>query len=505
MKKIFVLSLLILAFAATAYSQPKLDFRASGFISVTTQMWQWNTTTNVQNSQGFVNVIPARLQPGGGEFNRTAAYVEQRGRLKFDAIMGKELSGTIFFEMDSRTWGDDPSSGAGQGSGRNQIGMWQGDRSGLEIKNLYFDIAVPYIPVPITVRPGLQPFGIRSPMFWYTDGEGITAAAKIDPLTIIGMWGKAIEGKIASSDDADFYGLHANMKVDTFTIGGYGVYFNARQYPLAVSLNGTTYGSSVNSMDAKMWWLGLYADGRLGPVMINVDAIYNDGDVKDRLHGFQKVEYRVYAGYLKVDYPWEAFNFGVVGVYGSGADSRKTGQFGIPGAPVSDPAYAAAGAVTRKVNSYAIPMGSETGMQESEVLFASYLSGGFNGWAYTQDGTRFNRGSVGGLWFAKLYGKYKVTPEFKVTLQGLYIGDTTKNGDTFGSSRDLAGGLKDNSTIGWEIDLINEWQVYKNLTFNFGGGILFPGDGLKFWDPLFLKNEKPDNPWTFITKLTYTF
>src|SRR4030042_5802090 len=130
MKKLFVLSLLILAFAATAYSQPKLDFKASGFFSLTTQMWQWNTTTNIFNTQGFVNGIPARLQPGGGEFDRTASYVEQRARLKFDAIMGKQLSGTIFFEMDSRTWGDDP------GQTRNQIGAWGGDRAGLEVKHL---------------------------------------------------------------------------------------------------------------------------------------------------------------------------------------------------------------------------------------------------------------------------------------------------------------------------------------------------------------------------------
>ncbi|HSB03723.1 MAG TPA: hypothetical protein VLK23_00920 [Thermodesulfobacteriota bacterium] len=504
MKKIFVLSLLILAFAATAYSQPKLDFRASGFISVTTQMWQFNTTTNIQNSVGFVQVIPTRLQPGGAEFNRTASYVEQRFRLKFDAIMGKELSGTIFLEGDSRTWGDDPSGGAGLGSGRNQIGFLTADRSGVEVKNVYIDAAVPYIPVPITVRAGIQPFGVRSPMFWYWDAAGVTAAAKIDPVTIIGMWAKALEGRLATSDDVDAYGLHVNAKVDSFTIGGYGVYFNAQQYPLNSSLNGTAYGTTPPS-DAKMWWIGAYADGKIGPAMINFDAIYDKGDVKSR-SGLPKVKYNGYAGYLKVNFPWEAFNFGVVGVYGSGADLRKTSNLGLPGQGVADPAFADAGAISSKVGSFAVPPSSETGMQESEVLFASYLSGGFNGWAYSNSGTSMTRGSVGGLWFAKLYGNYKVTPEFKVTLQGLYIGDTSKNGDTFGNSRDSLGlGLKNNSTIGWEIDLINEWQVYKNLTFNFGGGILFPGDALKFWDPVFLKNEKPDNPWTFITKLIYTF
>ena len=49
-----------------------------------------------------------------------------------------------------------------------------------------------------------------------------------------------------------------------------------------------------------------------------------------------------------------------------------------------------------------------------------------------------SKGPFGGTWFAKLYGSYKVTPWYKVTLQGLYIGDTTKHGNTFGTARDGA-------------------------------------------------------------------
>ena len=68
-----------------------------------------------------------------------------------------------------------------------------------------------------------------------------------------------------------------------------------------------------------------------------------------------------------------------------------------------------------------------------------------------------------------------------------------------------SGGRKNNSSIGWELDLINEWQIYKNLTFKFGGGVLFPGDALKYWDAVKGKNVKPPTPWYFGTNLIYSF
>ncbi len=318
-----------------------------------------------------------RMAPTGTE---TVSYVEERGRLKFDALMGKELSGTMYFEMDARTFGDDNSGGAGQRSGRNVIGFWSADRSGVEIKNLYVDIAVPYIPIPITVRGGIQPFGVRSNMFMYTDGAGFTAAAKIDPVTIIGMWAKPWEGEVSANDDMDMYGLHINAKVDKFTIGGYGVWFSMHQYPGAATQSSTGPGLGLNSIRGNMYWLGAYADGRLGPVDINFDFIWDTGKLEQKNQEVPNVKYNGFASRLKIDFPWEQFNFGVVGAYGSGADTRKTNNTGLPGAAVGDPLYAADGEVSSKVKSYVVPPGSETGsFAESEILFASYIGGGFTG------------------------------------------------------------------------------------------------------------------------------
>ena len=53
MKKLFLFTVLVLAFAATAYSQDaKLDFRASGFIDARSELWRWNNSTQLIKSSG---------------------------------------------------------------------------------------------------------------------------------------------------------------------------------------------------------------------------------------------------------------------------------------------------------------------------------------------------------------------------------------------------------------------------------------------------------------------
>ncbi|MGB7573682.1 MAG: hypothetical protein WBN53_07455, partial [Thermodesulfobacteriota bacterium] len=147
-----------------------------------------------------------------------------------------------------------------------------------------------------------------------------------------------------------------------------------------------------------------------------------------------------------------------------------------------------------------------------------------------------SRGGFGGTWFAKLYGSVKLLPWWKATVQGLYIGDTTKNGDTFGNSVKYIqtpitsnGGtapmmLRDNSNIGWEFDLLNEIQIYNNLRFFVGAGYLFAGDALDvamqhngtipgapgsgitgMANGTIVGNRRADNPWAIRTRLIYTF
>jgi hypothetical protein len=68
--------------------------------------------------------------------------------------------------------------------------------------------------------------------------------------------------------------------------------------------------------------------------------------------------------------------------------------------------------------------------------------------------------------------------------------------------------MRDDKSIGWEIDLYNEVALYKNLKFAIGGGILFAGKAMDYWDSTVVtadKNVSPKNPWIIATSITYSF
>jgi len=243
---LFLVGLLILAFGATAFAQaPKLEFKASGFIDTQT-FWGVNVPQYLNNPQAnaafWMSPFVSGLGPGaagiplfygtvnpnfateggagkfGVGFNRPDTHWESRAHLKFDAIMGPNLSGTIFFEMDTFRYGAPWTTGTGLGREANNFGGWTTDRTAVEIKNIYIDVGLPYfgIPIPITVRIGAQPIGVRPAMLVYSDGTGVTAGIKIDPVLVTPIYAKMLEGNDFADDDCDVWGLHVNAKLGTF-------------------------------------------------------------------------------------------------------------------------------------------------------------------------------------------------------------------------------------------------------------------------------------------------
>ena len=510
MKKFILLSfmgLLIMAFSTSVYA---MDFKASGFIDA---QWFYNVNATAANPAGGIyRALPSNFYWSGGvkgpQLDRKVNYYESRARLKFDAIQDKNLSGTIFFEMDSSRWGDASPTGAQ----RNAMGYWSADRAAVEVKNVYIDFGLPYIgiPVPMSFRVGLQPFSIRNNLLLYTDGMGITWNTKLDPVTISLFYAKPFEGKDSvSQDDVDVLSGHITAKIGTITAGGYALYYNMNAYPFPATV--APYGSTL-PFDAQMWWFGLYADGKLGPVNINVDGIYDRGKVEARDSFFgpfslvPDVKYRGWVARGKVDYPWQKFNFGVTGYYASGADTEDTSPTGLPGSSTS------IGTSSTKVKSYVVPPGSESGaiLGESVVFYSFWGNRGDSGIANTLNYTQMSRGPVGGTWMAKAYASVMAAPWYKVTLQGMYIGDTTKNGNTFGTAVGFGAlSLEDKKDIGWEIDLINEINIYKNLKLVIAGGYMFAGKAMDQWTGTGIFpipfNEEIKNPWAITWNLTYNF
>jgi hypothetical protein len=513
---------------------PVLEFKASGAIDViseykknTQQMapGPWSGQANLfgmspQYVNGYGN-IPAGPMAGlqkGAAFNKVESYMETRARLRFDAAMGKQVSGTFYFEVDASRWGEK----WGTGAQRNQAGDWNADAAAVEVKNAYLTFAVPpIIPVPITINGGILPLVTR-PVTNYTDGSGMNITFKPDPAEIKLIWMKALEGQDWSSDDCDVYGVQAKVNIGTLTVAGWMSYYNMNQYPFNISssINGLVVNPIANQTADMSWW-GLYVDGKLGPVYINTDFVYDTGKVVP--HGawtadpakYQKVDYDGWIVRGGVDYPWERFNFGFVGMYASGSDLKKTSANGYSGDEV---AYYGAGSGIRstKVSGYIVPPNSEMVYDDEDLVVYGTGANGINR-AGTGDqnggasGSSVGRGGYGGTWFAKLYANFKATPWYRITLVGMYIGDTTKNGNTLGNAVDAYGYPRDDKTIGWELNLINDIQIYKNLQFRVGGGILFAGKAFDQWDQrspevaALHTNVSPSNPWAVITKLFYVF
>jgi hypothetical protein len=519
MKKFTVISLavlLILAFGATAYAQVKLDFRASGSIDAQTH-YSVNVPPLSPNGNPIYGVggSNAGYTTKTQALDRTVSYWDSRMSLRFEAVMGKELSGVLQFEIDAGRWGGNPGRTVAVPSDANNYGYWSTDRTAVEVKYVYIDAGLPYfgIPVPMNVRVGAQPFAIRPWFFAATDGMGVTGGIQIDPVNISPFYFKPGEGVDWTADDTDLYGLQVNAKLGTFTVGGYGLYANMNSYPMwvASTLAGgfpfyPGFAAQVSGpAQADFWWIGLYADGKAGPVNIQWDGAFDRGKVVQS--GFGSVQYQGWATRLKVEYPWERFNFGVTGMYATGSDANETSTTGLPGTTTGN------GRQTRRVNGWMVPIGSEQGAAngESVVIYGmeAGASGG-QGWAVNHNYNQSTKGAFGGTWFAKLAGSYKITPWYKITLQGLYIGDTTQHGNTFGNARTALNTYKNSDTIGIELDMLNEIEIYKNLTFKLFGGYMFAGnamnmDGTANFTTAGDNNQHIKNPWAVRTRLLYSF
>ncbi len=514
---IFLAGLLVLAFGATAYAAEavKLDFRASGSIDAQTHYSVNVPPLNPAGNPIFgVGGPAAAYTTKASALDRKVSYWDSRMSLRFDAVMGKELSGTLQFEIDAGRWGSGPTGVTGNIREANNVGFWNTDRAAIEVKYMYFDVGLPYfgIPVPMNLRVGAQPLAIRPWFFQATDGMGVSAGIKIDPVNINPLYFKPVEGVDWTADDTDIWGVQASAKIATFTLGGYFLYYNMGSYPSFVASAPYAFDARIapqilGTQTADFWWIGVYADGKAGPVNIQFDAAYDRGKVKPNGASplIDDVKYRGWAARAKVNFPFEKFDFGGTAMYASGSNARKTSATGLPGtSTAADPT-----ALTRKVSGWMVPVGSENGAAngESAIIYGMEpgASGG-QGWAVNHNYNQSSKGAFGGTWFAKLFGSYKVTPWYKVTLQGLYIGDTTKNGNTFGNARKSDGTLRDDDTIGVELDMINEIAIYKNLTFKLFGGYLFTGEAMnRDFGAGNDRNANLRNPWAVRTRLLYSF
>ena len=329
-----------------------------------------------------------------------------------------------------------------------------------------------------------------------TDGPGITLAAKVDPVNIKLAWFKALENKDWAADDIDLYALEANAKISTFTVGGYLVDFNANTYPV---------GDGEPNYSSNIWWYGLYADGQAGPLNFNFDLMFDSGSVKDRRNIDPKQgRSNTMAGGQEpmCSSPGNNSPLGLPQFMGQVLTRGRLSASGLPGSVVAnDPS--GTGVTSSKAGAFIVPAGTEGTVGDSIIFCGNGINRIDNGFLPAA-ATAHARAAFGGLWINKIYASLKVSPSFKTTLEAMYVADTTKKGNTIGNALNAAGFPRNDSDIGWEFDLINELQIYKSLSFLFGGGYLFAGDAMDYYNTTAKVNKSPSNPWAITSRLLYS-
>jgi len=517
MKRLTVLGLsglLIVALAAPVYAQ--IEWKSAGQIDANYFYYRnifksptmFGAVTDQSGVSGSGSNVPSWNKSG-------LQYFNTRGRLKLDAAAGKEVTGTIYFEMDATHWGETGNRMASSGVNKGQNGMagqWKGDQAAVEVKNLYFTFGVPYfgIPIPMTLKLGVQPVALRPEMVLATDGAGAVAGFKLDPVNIEAAWYKQVHDfDFKTANDSESFSLLGTAKISTLTLGAYGLLFNMRTYPFNKGSGDVTGANQLldPSYKGRMYWFGAYADGKVGPLDMKADFAYDTGKVEP--FGTQltaeDVDYDGWAARLRLLYPWEMFEFQLLGMYASGPDARKTSTNGLPGSAVAD-----GGAVaSTKYRGYVIPPGSEENSSWGEnamgVVYGNFLLGrspDFTGSSSSQ----LSRGGIGGTWTVQAKAGYKVAPWYKISLAGAYIGDTTKNGNTLGSAQKgdtVPARLRDDKTIGWEAALFNEINIYKNLKWDVMFAWLWAGKALDQWGVG--DNVSPKDPYIAGTRLNFSW
>ena len=484
MKKFLTLTcvaVLTFGLAAATYAA---DFGASGFVRV--------------RSAWYVNADAPSADPTVSDaWDDTNAWMDTRCRLKFTAKANDYASGVIYFEGDSTRWGEDPD-------GRNTAGAWNADRNAVELKQFYIDFKVPGISdfAPTTLRAGIQGFAVRSHFLLYVDGAGVEVNSTTGPVKTSWYWYKPEEGADNQADDADIYGVRAWVPgLLPVTPGVYFLYLHAGDYPLRANTPAGVYDTG------NFWWLGVYVDGKIGPVALKSDFAYFDGE--QELGGIPSA--------LVSDPDYSGFGFFADASVSDIIPNATLGAAFAYG--TGDDLVDAADPRGNEFDAYRVPPGSEEcyGGNWGIVYYASAINDGVR-MSNLTGGTTADLGKLGGTWFGKLYGSFKAPEWLKTTVYAMYIGDTTDEGNTIGDARSVvpasagfSSGLEDDSDIGIEIGAYCNMSIYKNLTYSIGAGYLFAGDALDSYDPVtsdalgITVNDSPSNPWAVVSQLIYKF
>ena len=371
------------------------------------------------------------------------------------------------------------------------FGAWDAGGS-VTVKAANVNFKLPGIDWPTWVRVGIQDWVIRGDAFLnVTYGPGIQVSSTSGNCRFGFGWAKLREYDETSS---------ATARVDTAEVSA-SLFYGLLDYKWSKGNIGfyalTTTGEDdtpAKKIEGTIWWLGLYSDGKVGPVSYKFDFIYDTGKENSKVLG--QVDYK-YSGWFTravLTYPYDKFTFGLAGLYASGDNYEKLAKGKVKGFVLP---YRS-GPMGAQAESLIVGSGWEVGPGPAGDV--GYTT---NPFAKTKIGHNL-LASEGwpGMWGLRLFSYYKANKWLTLAGQIAYWGDTSKKGDSFEQWLGAGTKDKDEDEIGWEVNVGAKIDIYKNLTLRTVFGYLFAGDAMDMKE---VRGKKIDDPFAWVTTLVFTY
>jgi len=447
--------------------------------------------------------------------NRQA--VAERFRLHFTYGDPKTVQAYVMFEADSTAWGEagpgaygstmgtagtQNSNGIQNGGatgqpmlvGRNHIGSYQTDTTGLEVTWAFLDFTIPN--TPLTAKVGIQRFVIGGDIgrFWMgNDAPGIMATANFAPHAIQAFWWKENKQNALKDNDNDMYGVRYLLKQQMFSVEAWFAYQNDRRSqtevtslvpsPTPSATSGAAAGTTTYSIqqiitdrayEVKPWWIGLNVPMTFGNLKIDPIFIYEGGKARSYTGTGTDVDIDAYLFDVNASYRLgPGLSFGLEGFYTTGTDSSK---------PTKQNRFAwATNSEGRSVfgNGKSVFMFSNT-----ELTYYGY-----------------KQLDPGGLWYARANVEYSPLSWLNLGANYFYIGNTgTGTTNPVGGRTDQA-----KAYAGSEINLITTLKIYENFIYKIGMGLFLPGDCYTTPATSTVAERTADTAWNILTNLRYNF
>lgn len=551
MRKVLILLLAGFLITGMAVSVKAAQLETSGYYFINFD-WMNNTNTFFDDSkkndiirvsrppvgEGLPAVVPiqgpapcSNITPGLRPCNDdSVSLIWQRFFFNMAFVTDKDLKAVVGIEIDDGfgVFGGEPSAGRVAGGMGGSVGQFRtDDNTSVEIKNAYMEFKIPATPVTAKLGPQtyfIGPYG----NFLYVDAAGLTFTTDMaKPFLLSAFTYKIREGAIAGADDTDVYGAWLRGTTSGINIQAYGLFQSQNSptdgdaivrdgRPVTVSAAG---GSRISGPSA---FLERVMAARDTNAFLAPD---NPGNAQVRFLRKADFIWLGASGETKFG-PWSFFG----NVIWSRADldlftnalqtSFKTDGFfldGIVGYQLGNIKIEAEGVWTSPL---------DLSKKEPNVFFSPYTeAGAYNGrgivflesalisWAVARtdyaSSAPVGDGQINwvGLWLARLAATMQATPKLSATMNFVWIGDNTKNGDLVGDfGNDAASFARngDDKTIGQEVDIWGEYQIYKNLRLKAGFGYLFAGKALDGFNALG-QRVAADDAWAAVSRLNYTF